>query len=69
MLYLVDTGCNPNLVSRQIFDRLPKHIRDQRMQCDTHGEMANGARLPFYGAVQTPIRGRNVKLEEIFVVS
>ena len=69
MLYLVDTGCNTNLVSKQVFDRLPKHIQEQRMECDTHGQMADGTILPFYEVVQIPLRVRDVKLEEIFVVS
>ena len=56
MLYLVDTGCNTNLVSKRVFDRLPKHIRDQHMECDTHGQMADDTRLPFYRVVQIPIR-------------
>ena len=39
------------------------------MSCDTHGQMADGTKLPFYGVVQVPIKVRDVKLEEIFVVS
>ena len=27
MLYLVDTGCNTNLISKRMFDRLPKHVQ------------------------------------------
>ena len=69
MLYLVDTDCNTNLVSKWVFDRLPKHIQEQQMECDTHGQMADGTRLSFYGVVQIPIRVRDVKLEEILVVS
>ena len=69
MLYLVDTGCNTNLISKRVFDRLPKHVQDQLMSCDTHGQMADGTKLPFYGVVQVPIKVRDVKLEEIFVVS
>ena len=44
MGYLVDTECNTNLVSKRIFDRLPKHIKDQCMECDTHRQMALGSR-------------------------
>ena len=55
MLYLVDTGCNTNLVSKRVFDHLPKHIQEQRMKCETHGQMADGTKLPFYGVVQIPI--------------
>ena len=55
MLYLVETGCNTNLVSKRVFDHLPKHIQEQRMKCETHGQMADGTKLPFYGVVQIPI--------------
>ena len=63
MLYLIDTGCNTNLISKRIFDQLPKHIQDQRMVCDTHGQMADGTRLPFYSVVNLPIKIRDKKLE------
>ena len=69
MLYLVDTGCNTNLVSKRVFDCLPKHIQDLRLECDTHRQMADSTRLPFYGLVQIPIRIRDVKLRKMFVVS
>ena len=69
MLYLVDTGCNTKLTSKRIFNRIPQHIQDQLTSCDTHGQMADGTKLPFYGVVQVPIKVRDVKLEEIFVVS
>ena len=69
MLYLVDTGCNINLISKKIFDLLPKLLQDQRMGCDAHGQMADGTRLPFYGVVKILIKIRDVKLEEIFVIS
>ena len=66
MLYLVDTSCNINLVSKRNFDRLPKHIQDQRMACDMHRQMADGTRLLFYKVVLVPIKVRDVKLKEIF---
>ena len=69
MLYLVDTGCNTNLINKRVFDRLPQHIQDQLMACDTHGQMADSSKLPFYGVVQVPIKVRDMKLKEIFVVS
>ena len=69
MLYLIDTGCNTNMISKRIFDPLPRHLQDQRMVCDTHGQMADSTRLPFYGVVKLPIKIRDVKLEEIFVIS
>ena len=39
------------------------------MDCDTHRQTVDDTRLPFYEVVQIPIRVRDVKLEEIFVVS
>ena len=66
MLYLVDTGCNTYLVSKRVFDCLPKHIQDLRLECDTHRQMADSTRLPFYGLVQIPIRIRDVKLKKMF---
>ena len=69
MLYLVDTGCNTNLVSKRIFDRLFKHNRDQHIECDTYRQMVGRTRLSFYEVVQIPIRVGDGKLEEIFVVS
>ena len=69
MLYLIDTGCNTNLISKRIFDQLPRHLQDQRMVCDTHGQMADSTRLLFYGVVKISIKIKGVKLEEIFVIS
>ena len=69
MLYLVDTGCNTNLVSKRIFDWLPQHIQDQGMSCDTYGQMVEGIKLLFYTVVRILIKVRDVKLEEIFVIS
>ena len=63
MLYLVDSGCNTNLISKRVFNRLPRHIQDQLMSWDTHVQMADGTKLPFYGVVQFPIKVRDVKLE------
>ena len=56
MLYLIDTGCNTNLISKKIFDQLPRHLQDQRMVRDTQGQMVDGTRLPLYGVVKLPIK-------------
>ena len=69
MFYLVDTGCDTNLINKRVFDHLSRHIQDQLMSCDTHGQMADGTKLPFYRIVQVPIKVRDLKLEEILVVS
>ena len=40
MLYLVDTGCNTNLINKRIFDCSLRHIQDKLMSCDT--QQTNG---------------------------
>ena len=67
--FLLDTGCNTNLMSKKVFDRLPERIRAGLEECDTHGIMADGTRLPFYGVLRVAGRLRDVKIEETFVVS
>lgn len=41
MLYLMDTGCNTELVSKLIFNRLLKHIQNQRVACDDQWRQAS----------------------------
>ena len=69
MLYLVDTGRNTNLVSKRVFNRLTLHIQNQRISYDSRGQLANSTKRSFNRVVQTPIKVRYVKLEDIFVVS
>ena len=69
MLYLVDTGCNTNVVSKWVINCLPRHIQNNKWNATLNGQMADGPRLPFYRVVQKPTRIRDVRLEEIFVVS
>ena len=38
------------------------------MFCNTHGQMADGTKLPFYSAMKKRIKIRDVKLEDIFVI-
>lgn len=39
------------------------------MSCDTYKQMAGSTKVPFYGVVWMPIKVRNMKMEEIFVIS
>ena len=66
---LLDTGCTTNLVGKHVFDRLPEKLRGQLVESDTHGMMADGTRLPFYGVIQLRIRLRELLIEEKLVVS
>ena len=65
---LVDTGCTTNLLSKRIFDQLPRSIQAGREEYVAHGIMANGARLAFSGLLRTELRVRQYHGEETFVV-
>ena len=67
--FLLDTGCTTNLLAKHIFDRLPEQIKSRRQDYASHGLLADGTRLPFFGMVRLSIRLRQVKIEETFVVS
>ena len=68
-LFLIDTGCTTNLLGKHIFDRLPERVRSQLVECDHHGTMADGTRLPFYGVIQLNLRVKEMVIEEKLVVS
>ena len=68
-LCLIDTGCTTNLLGKHVFDRLPERLKEQLVECETHGMMADGTRLPFYGVVQVRIRLKELLIEERLVVS
>ena len=67
--FLLDTGCTTNLLAKHVFDRLPESIRSQTQECARYGLLADGTRLPFYGIVKLNIRLRQVKTEEVFIIS
>ena len=67
--FLLDTGCTTNLLGKHVYDRLPEKIRSQRKEYATHGLLADGTRLPFYGILQLNIRLRQVKTQEVFIIS
>ena len=66
---LMDTGCTTNLLSKHVFDRLPEHIKSGLKAIDWPGLMADGTQLSFYGVLRLPLRVRDLKAEEVFVVS
>ena len=67
--FLLDTGCTTNLIGKHVFDRLPEKIRTRREEYARHGMLADGTRLPFYGIIKLEIRLRQVKTEEVFIIS
>ena len=67
--FLLDTGCNTNLLSKHVFDKLPAKVQQRLESYSTHGLMADGNKLPFYGILQVSKRLRDVKFEEVLVVA
>ena len=67
--FLLDTGCNTNLLSKHLFDRLPAETRQRLGQCDSHGLMADGTELLFYGVLQISGWIRDMKFEDVFIIS
>ena len=65
---LVDTGCTTNLLSKRIFDQLPKNTQAAKEEYATHGIMTNVARLAFSGLLQTELRVRQHHGDKVFVV-
>ena len=58
--FLVDTGCTTNLLSKQVFDRLPERVRSCLEESDSHGIMADGGTVAFLQDIDTatPSKGR-----------
>ena len=52
-----------------MFDRLPEKLRERLVDSYTHGMMADGIRLPFYGVIQLHIRLKELLIEKRLVVS
>ena len=67
--FLLDTGCTTNLLGKHVFDRLPERVKAERKEYARHGLLADGTRLPFYGIIRLSMRLRQVKTEEVFIIS
>ena len=65
---LVDTGCTTNLLSKRVFDRLTRATRATMEAYDSHGVLADGTRMTFYGLIRLPLQIRHFSAEETFVV-
>ena len=56
MQFLVDAGCTTNLLFTHVFDRLPEQVKSGLEESDSHGIMADGTQLQFYGVLTLPLR-------------
>ena len=66
--FLLDTGCNTNMISKRIFDTLPVEVRRCMTMRDEHGLLADGSKLPFHGQITLSGRVDRVRFRETFVV-
>ena len=66
--FLIDTGCNTNLLSKHAFDQLPQKITIQLEENDRYGLLADRSQLQFYGVIHLVGWIRDIKIEENFVV-
>ena len=69
-VFLVDSGCTTNILSKRIFDRLPEAVRRglQAHQTDA-GLLVDGSRITLMGTIRLMVRVRAHQSEEIFWVS
>lgn len=70
VLSLIDTGFTTNLRAKHVFDQLSAATQQlMNPYADSHGILADGSSLPFYGVVELLCRVRNVMTVETFTIS
>ena len=65
---LLDSGCTTNILSKHVFDRLPSTLKDRLEARRTHGALADGTQISFYGLVSLELKLRGDRITEVFVV-
>ena len=69
-IFLVDSGCTTNILSKRIFDRLPKSVRAELQVGEANaGLLVDGSHLTLLGMIKLRIRVRAHQSEEVFWVS
>ena len=53
---LLDSGCTTNILSKHVFDRLPTRFKEQLEAKKTHGALADGTQISFYGLIRVELR-------------
>lgn len=57
------------LLRQMAFDQLPDIIKGLLEDSQSHGLLADGTQLPFYGSIRLTIQLIDIKANEVFVVS
>jgi len=69
-IFLLNSGCTTNLISRQLFDTLSAKVRNELEPYDgEYGTLADGSCIPFYGIIELTGRVRDQAIQETFIVS
>ena len=68
-MFLLDTGSTLNLISRQIFEKLPSRYQSQLRPTTYHGVTASGDPLPYHGVITLSGRLRTVPFTAEFAVA
>jgi len=70
VIFLLDTGCTPNLLSQRLFDTLSARDRASLEPYEgEHGTLADGSCILFYGVVELTGKVRDQAINETFIVS
>ena len=68
--HLVDSGCTLNLLSKRVYDKLPKKFAGGIQPFNhSNGMLADGSGLQFYGQIQLAVRLRSETAELEFVIA
>jgi len=68
--FLLDSGCNTNLLSKRVFDTLsPQERQNLTPYTGEPGTLADGSRIPFYGFIELAGRVCDQTVRETFVLS
>ena len=68
-MFLLDTGCTFNIISRQLFERLTPRIQSQLRPTTYHGITDSGSPLPLHGMITLSGRLRTVPFTAEFAVA
>lgn len=61
--FLIDTGRTTNLLSKDVFDQLPDHMKKLLEESQLHGLLADGMTVPFYDTIRLPVWVRDARAE------
>lgn len=67
--YLIDTGSSENILSRNLFNTLPPHVKKTLQADETRASLADGSGLLIYGTIHLNCRLRTIAVQITFKVA